>query len=90
MTEVVLLISSLLLADLQSVDPESTSATKLLRESERQAAVFKYNSAFPDPEREGAYYLSVAVGRDADVFAKEASGLEGVFASYSKPAADLP
>ncbi|MCP4386122.1 MAG: hypothetical protein GY798_32735 [Hyphomicrobiales bacterium] len=90
MTEVVLLVSSLIFADLRGGAGENAAAHALLCETKRFDAVVNYASAFPNSERPETVYLTILIDKDAEEFAEIVRGLDGVYSSYVKPDAELP
>ncbi|MEM8878821.1 MAG: hypothetical protein AAGD23_13260 [Pseudomonadota bacterium] len=90
MTEVVLLISSLIFADLQDGAAGNANTDALLREMKRFDAVAHYASAFPNPERLETVYLTLRIDKEAEKFAEIVRGLDGVYSSYVKPGVELP
>jgi hypothetical protein len=89
-TEVVLLISSLVFADLKGGATGNATADTLLRETKRFDAVVNYASAFPNPERPDTVYLTVLVDKNAEEFAEIVRGFDGVYSSYVKPDVESP
>ena len=90
MTEVVILISTLIFADLQDGAARNATAKALLRETRRFDAVMNYASAIPDPERPGAVYLTTIIDNQAQQFAEVVRDLDGVYSCYVKPGVGLP
>ncbi|MGI9354562.1 MAG: hypothetical protein ACR2PF_05320 [Rhizobiaceae bacterium] len=90
MTEVVILISSLIFADLQDGAAGNATAEALLREIGKYGAVVNYDSSFTDPERSGAVYLTILIDNQAQQFAEIVRDLDGVYSCYVKPGAELP
>lgn len=90
MTEVVLLISSLIFADLQDGSAANATAAALLHETKRFDAVVNYDSAVPNPDRQETVYLTILIDQDARKFAEIVRGLDGVYSCYVKPGVELP
>ncbi|MEM6382161.1 MAG: hypothetical protein AAF739_05760 [Pseudomonadota bacterium] len=90
MSEVVVLLSSLLLADLQAGSPETRAGVAVLQEVQAAKADVMYDTAFPDPDDPNLIHLTIFVEDGAEQLALALRGLSGVHASYVKPAADLP
>ncbi len=90
MAEVVVLISYLIFADLQSGTSDNATTEIVLREMGNFDAVANYASASPDPERQEAVYLTFFVDGQAVQFAEAIRNLDGVHSVYVKPAAEPP
>lgn len=94
MTEVVILISSLIFANLQNDGQndgvKNATAQALLREANKFGAVMNYDAAFPNPEQPGTVYLTILIGNQAQQFAESIGNLDGVYSSYVKPGAERP
>ncbi|MEM9330458.1 MAG: hypothetical protein AAGA53_03975 [Pseudomonadota bacterium] len=90
MTEVVILISSLLFADIQNDASANAHAEALIREADRYGGIMNYDSATPNPEQPGTVYLTIMIDNQAQAFAETVRNLEGVYASYVKPGVERP
>ena len=90
MTEVVLLISSLIFVNLQNGAAGDATAEALLREAKKFDAEVNYASAFPNSEQPGTTYLTILIDNQAQQFAKIVCNLDGVYSCYVKPEAELP
>ena len=90
MTEVVILISTLLFADLQNGTAGNATAEALLRETSKFGAVMNYASATPNPEQPETVYLTIMIDNQAQQFAEIVRNLDGVYSCYVKPGAERP
>ncbi|MDD9911353.1 MAG: hypothetical protein OXR62_16920 [Ahrensia sp.] len=90
MTEVVLLVSSLVLADLRDGEGRDATAVRLMQEAQDRNATVNLATAFPDPERKGASFLTIRIGDDAAAFVETICDLDGVLSCYVKPQVELP
>ncbi len=90
MTEVVILISSLLLADLRDGIADTAPAKEFLLQTRNFNAELNFDAATPDPERPNAVFLTTLVDTRAQQFAESILGIDGVLSCYVKPDAESP
>ncbi len=90
MTEVVILISTLLFADLQNDAAGNLAAQAILRETGNFNAVVNYDAAIPNPDQPGTVYITILIDNQAQQFAEIIRNLDGVHSCYVKPGAERP
>ncbi len=90
LTEVVVLMSALLFADLQTGRPQAADAAALASECGRHNARVNYDLAIPNPESDDSYYLSFFLDEQAGDFMEKIKDLDGVLSIYVKSGVELP
>ena len=90
MAQIVVLISSLIFADLQ--DPSNTSmpAAGIAETIAQCGGEIELASATPNPDQENTMFVSISLTEHADKCVRDLRTLDGVLAAYIKPAESLP
>ena len=90
MAQVVILISTLLLADLHEPVPAGTRAADIIDVIRQCEGKVIFTSATPNPDQEKTQFVSISLMERADECARMLQSLDGVLAAYVKPGEFLP
>jgi len=77
-------------AGLQGENAQDAADNDLLRIAARFGVELNTDNAVSDPERAGAFYLTVSMDERADEFVTALRGIDGVLSAFAKPEAALP
>ncbi|MEL7529385.1 MAG: hypothetical protein AAFN16_26725 [Pseudomonadota bacterium] len=90
LAEVVVLMSALLLSDLQKEKPTGAGAIEIASESKKRNARSNFELATPNPEVRDSFFVTFFLDEQAGDFAESIKKFDGVLSVYVKPDIGLP
>lgn len=90
MSQVVIVISAMLMADLREARYVEPGASEIVATCERHGATISAASATMDPERETTGYMTIVAHGDVSALAAELREIGAVSDVFVKPATELP
>ena len=90
MSQVVIVISAMLLADLREAPYTVSGAAEIVEICARHGATISAASATIDPEQASAGYLTIYLDGDAAALAEDLRTIDTVREAFVKPGVELP